>query len=75
MRTNIDYSPKGFVARNNDFQEGSASTGFSYFCKYDELPRVVACPGIEMSCVAESCYDPNYREEFKRRFGVEEEYF
>lgn len=29
---------------------------FSYFCKYDELTGVVACPGIYLPTVEQSCF-------------------
>ncbi len=32
--------------------------GFSYFLKYDQLTGVVACPGIELPSLQNSCYVP-----------------
>lgn len=29
---------------------------YSYFCKYDELTGVVACPGTYLPSISESCY-------------------
>ena len=29
---------------------------YSYFCKYDELVDVVACPGIDFPALKDSCY-------------------
>ena len=29
---------------------------FSYFCRYDELTDVVACPGVVLPSLANSCY-------------------
>lgn len=33
-----------------------AEDKFSYFCKYDELTDVVACPGIKFPKLEDSCY-------------------
>ena len=41
----------------------------------DQMGTPVVCPNIEMSCVEKSLYDQNYAEEFKNRFGIEDEYF
>ncbi len=29
---------------------------YGYFCKYDELTDVVACPGIDFPTLKDSCY-------------------
>lgn len=29
---------------------------YSYFCKYDELTDVVACPGVDFPALKDSCY-------------------
>ena len=29
---------------------------FSYFCRFDELTGVIACPGIDLPTLQESCY-------------------
>lgn len=44
--------------------------GFSYFCKYDELVGVIACPDVELPSINDSCYvdlsrQPSFSEKVK----------
>lgn len=49
---NTALSEKGILRRSPFLKDD----GFSYFCKYDELVGVVACPGIYLPPIDESCY-------------------
>lgn len=40
----------------------------SYFCKYDELPRIVACPGVKIPCLEKSLYNPNLKQELREKY-------
>lgn len=42
--------------------------GASYFNRYDYLPRVVACPGIEMKSLEKSLYNPNFKQELRKKY-------
>jgi len=42
--------------------------GASYFCKYDYLERVVACPGIKMPSLEKSLYNPNLKQELRKKY-------
>ena len=48
---------------------------FSYFCKYDELPRAVACPGIRLPSLEQSLYDPDFKQRLREKFGIKNPHF
>ncbi len=42
--------------------------GASYFNRYDYLTRVVACPGIKMKSLEKSLYNPNFKQELRKKY-------
>lgn len=68
MSSGIKLGIKGISVLGDSSSQHTADTKFSYFCKYDELPRIVACPGVQMPSLEKSLYDPNLKQKLRELY-------
>lgn len=52
----FEFDKGGSIMYENSEGLKNGEPVYSYFCKYDELVDVVACPGIDFPALKDSCY-------------------
>lgn len=55
-KVSADISRFSTKTKMPDVRALPVENDFSYFCKFDELSGVIACPGVDLRSLEDSCF-------------------